>query len=126
MIAIRKLFQMNGMGFAEESPRFLSRKHEDRCDQANQRVEDIVNDGLRGATSMGRGGVAVHSIFGDVDVKATQFYRAKLIDAMVNLMELVLVVRITTLLHELLESGFRPSIDEGKIRNGIFRRIEVI
>ena len=58
-------------------------------------------------------GVAIHPILGDVDVKAAEIDGAKMIDAVINLVELEGGIRVPTFSDDMIESIENPAVDEG-------------
>ena len=58
-------------------------------------------------------GVAIHPILGDVDVKAAKIDGAKMIDAVINLVELEGCIRAPAFRDDMIEPIKNPAIDEG-------------
>src|ERR1700730_12589754 len=67
-----KFFEMNRISCTEESPRFFSCEGKNWCDPSAQSVHRLVHDKLCRAATRRTGCVAIHSVFGDVDVERTQ------------------------------------------------------
>src|SRR5580693_3031584 len=107
---------MDGVRFTEEPPCLFSRKNENWSDQSYDGIEGSIEDGLGCAAPARIGSVAIHSILGNIHVKAAEIYSTKLVHPMVNLVKFILLVRLPTLLNKLLKSRGGPSIDQSKIR----------
>src|SRR5260370_42236838 len=94
------------------TPCLLGGKHENRRQQSAERLEDFVHPVLRGATAWRIRRVAVHSIFGDVDVKTAQVDRAKLIERMINLVELERFICGSAIGDQVIKSLQNPERDQ--------------
>ena len=92
-------------------PRFLGGECENRCEQPAECVEDFVHCDLRRAAAWRIRCVAIHPVFGDVDVKAAQVYRAKLIERMIDFVKLERFVSSSTICDHVIESLQDPAID---------------
>ena len=66
---------------------------------------------LGGAAAGRIRGVAVHPVFGDVDVKAAEIDRAKMIDAVIDLVELEGGIRVPAFSDDMIESIKNPAVD---------------
>src|ERR1700704_5681080 len=66
-------------------------------------------------------GVAIHPILGDVDVKAAEIDGAKMIDAMINLVELEGGIRAPAFGGDLVEPIENPAIDHCSVGGTRFR-----
>ena len=67
---------------------------------------------LGGAAARRIRGVAIHPIFGDVDVKAAEVDGAKMIDAVINLVELEGGIRVPAFSDNMIESIENPAVNE--------------
>ncbi len=70
---------MDGDRSPEEPPCLFGREDENRSDQADECIESAVEDSLSGPSPVGEGGVAIHPVLGDIDIKTAQIDGAKLI-----------------------------------------------
>ena len=57
-------------------------------------------------------GVAIHPILGDVDVKAAKIDGTKMIDAVINLVELEGGIRVPAFRDDMIESIENPAVDQ--------------
>ena len=71
---------------------------------------------LRRAAPWRIGGVAIHPVFGDIDVKAAQIDRAKLIQRVIDLVKFVGRVSRAAFRDHALQPIEDPAIDEREIR----------
>src|SRR5438067_13112086 len=97
------------------TPRLLGGEGENRRQQSAERIEDFVHDHLGGPAAWRILRVAVHPVFGDVDVQAAQVYRAKVVERVVNLVKLERFVSGSTIGDHMIEPLQNPAIDQGKI-----------
>src|ERR1043166_5474189 len=96
-------------------PRLLRGEDEHGREQPAKRIEKFAHRRLcRTATRRIRS-VAVHSVLGDVDVKAAQIYGAKLIQRVIDLVKFEILVGRPTRLDHLIKSLQNPAIDKAKI-----------
>src|SRR5438046_9912950 len=87
------------------TPRLLGRENENWRQQSAERIEDFVHDHLGGPAAWRILRVAVHPVFGDVDVQAAQVYRAKEVDGLVYLVKLARFVSGSTIADAMIEAG---------------------
>src|SRR6266480_84957 len=97
------------------TPRLLGRENENWRQQSAERIEDFVHGNLGGPTAWRIRRVAVHPVFGDVDVQAAQVYRAEVVERVVNLVKLERFVCGSTVGDHMIEPLQNPAIDQGKI-----------
>src|SRR5216684_3177179 len=97
-------------------PRFLGGKSKKRGEQFAKHVEDFVHHRLRRATARRIRGVAIHPIFGDIDVEAAEIDRTELIERVINLMKLEYFVGGSTISSHLVQSLKNPTVDQCEIR----------
>ena len=118
---------MHAARFPGKVPRFLRRERTQRREQAAQRVEHRVHHRLRRAPPHRPGLVAVHPVLGDVHVQAAQVHRAKLVERVVDLVELERRVRFLARRDDLLQPVADPAIHERVLvrHDGVLRGVEV-
>ena len=107
--------EMNRPGVAGPAP-CLRGEGQDGGEQFAERVEDFLHCGLRRAPARRIQGVAIHPVFGDVDVKTAQIDGAKLIERVINLVELESPVSESTITDYLTETLQNPAIDQCAFR----------
>ena len=93
------------------SPCLLGGECQDRCEQTTERVENFMHRELGSAASRRIGSVAIHPVFGDVDVETAEIDCAEVIDAMVNLVELEGCIGIPAFRDDMIEPIENPAID---------------
>src|SRR5947209_7041329 len=93
-------------------PRLLRGKGEDGREQLTKCPEDFVHRRLRRPSTSRVRGIAIHPVFGDVDVEAAQVHRAKLIQGVIDLVKLERFISRTTIANHLIESLQNPSINK--------------
>src|ERR1700730_2716178 len=92
-------------------PRFLSRKSEKWRKQFAEPIEDFVHGRLGGATAGRIRRVAVHPIFGDVDIETAEIDRAELIKRVINRVKLERFKSGSTSSSYLRQALENPAID---------------
>src|ERR1044071_1949006 len=99
------------------SPRFFGSKYKDRRKQSAQRVENFTHHHLCCATPGRACRVAIHSVLGDVDIKAAQIDGAKLVKRMIHLVKLECFVRRLAVSNYVVQTLQNPTIDKrGSLR----------
>src|ERR1700693_1624433 len=93
-------------------PRFLSGKSEKWRKQFAEPVEDFVHGCLSGATAGRIRHVAVHPIFGDVDIRTAEIDRAELIERVINRVKLERFISGSTSSGHLIQSLKNPAINK--------------
>src|SRR5437763_1821323 len=100
----------DGAGYSF-TPRLLGSECQDRCEQTTERVENFMHRKLGGAASRRIGRVAIHSVFGDVDVEAAEIDCAEVIHSVVNLVELEGCIGVPAFRDDMIEPIENPAID---------------
>src|SRR5262249_56232839 len=91
------------------APRFLRRKSRYRREQLAKCRENFMHRSL-GCTAPSRVcGIAIHPVFGDVDVETAQIDRAKLVERVINLVKLETLVTGATLFHPVINPLHNPT-----------------
>src|SRR5438034_2375712 len=93
------------------APRFLGGKSENRREQLTQRVENLMHDYLCRTPTRRICRVAIHPVFRDVDVEATQINGAKLVECVVDLVEFEGFVSGSTIANHLLKPLQNPTVN---------------
>ena len=70
---------------------------------------------LRGAAARRIERIAIHPVFRDVDVKAAQIDRAKLVECVINLVKLERFVGGPAIGNHMIKPLQNPAIDQGEI-----------
>src|SRR5205807_170679 len=96
------------------APCFFRSEYKNGREQTAEGVKNLVHRELSRAPARRVGGIAVHSVFGDVDVKAAEIDCAKMIDAVINLVELEGSIRTPAFRDDMIEPIENPAIDEGR------------
>ena len=99
-----KFLEVDRATAPEITPRFFRGEGEDRREQLDHRLEDLVHRGLRRAAARRIGRVAIHPVLRDVDVEAAQIDRAELIQRVIDLVELVGGIRLAAFGDDLLQA----------------------
>src|SRR6266480_162277 len=97
------------------SPCFLSSENKNRREQSAERVENLVHRRLCRAPTWRIRRIAIHPVFGDVDVEAAQIDCAKLVERMINLVKFERFVTSSTICDHVIESLQNPAINQSKI-----------
>ena len=93
------------------TPCLLGGEYQNRREQTTQRIENFMHRELGRAAARRIGGVAIHPVFGDIDVEAAEIDRAEVIDAMVNLVELEGCIGVPAFRDDMIEPIENPAID---------------
>src|SRR6266576_5493899 len=93
-------------------PRLLGSKYKDRRKQSAQGVENFMHHHLCRTTPGRVCRVAIHPVLGDVDIKATQIDRAKLVKRVIHLVKLECFVRRAAVSNYVVQTLQNPTIDE--------------
>src|SRR5205814_10457540 len=96
-------------------PRFLGRKCEDRGDKPAKRVESLMHYSLCRTSASRVRGIAIHPVLSDVDVKAAQIDRAKLVQAVIDFVEFERLISRSAILHHLIEPFEDPAVNQSKL-----------
>src|SRR6266513_372617 len=94
------------------SPCFLSSENKNRREQSAERVENLVHRRLCRAPTWRIRRVAIHPVFGDVDVEAAQIHSAKLVERVVDLVEFEFFIRRSTIANHLVKPLENPAINQ--------------
>ena len=92
-------------------PGLLGGECQDRREQTTQRIENFMHRELSRAAARRIRGVAIHPVFGDVDIEAAEIDGAEVIDAMINLVELKGRIRAAAFGDDMIEPIENPAID---------------
>src|ERR1044071_771912 len=94
------------------APRFLCGKSKNWREQPTKRVENFMHDCLRRSTARGIRRVAIHPVFGNVDVEAAQIDGAKLIECVIDLVELERLVTRSTSADHFIQALENPAVNQ--------------
>ena len=103
---------MNRPAQGRMSPRFLGGEYEHWRQQSAQGAENFVHDHLCCAPPRRICRVAIHSVLGDVDIEAAQIDGAKLVEHVINLVELERLVCRSTISDHVAQTLQNPAVDE--------------
>src|SRR5947207_13959632 len=93
------------------SPCFLSSENKNRREQSAERVENFAHRRLGRAPTWRIRRVAIHPVFGDVDVAAAQIHRAKLVERVVDLVEFEFFIHQPACADQSFHMFETPSLD---------------
>ena len=96
------------------APRFLGRKCKNGRQQPAQHVENLMHHHLSRTPTQRTWRVAIHPVLGDIDIEAAQIDGAKLIERVIDLMELERFVGCSTIANHFIQAFQDPAIDEGQ------------
>src|SRR5438105_5099902 len=96
-------------------PRFLSRKSEKWRKQFAEPVENFAHDCLGGTTAGRIRRVAVHPIFGDVDIETAKIHRAELIERVINRVKLERFISGSTSSGHIIQPFQNPAINKRQV-----------
>ena len=105
---------VNGAIASGVFPRFLGGVGEDGSEELDEGIEDFTDHPDAGLTTIAAGGVAVKTVFGDVDVVGTQVVGRELVDGREDIAEIILRVGVLDLLNDDLKALHDPLVDERK------------
>src|SRR5205823_2718673 len=84
-----------------------------------KRIQNFAHGCLSRATTQGVRSIAIHPVFGDVDVQTAQINRAKLIEDMINLVKFERFIGRATIGNHLMQTLQDPAIDQGSCSGGL-------
>src|SRR5262249_39774491 len=94
------------------SPRFLSGEYKNWREQLAKRAEYFMHDTLSCPTTRRICRVAIHPVLGDVDIETAQIHCTKLVQHVVNLVELERFVGRTAIGDHLVQTLQNPAINQ--------------
>src|SRR5207247_3560694 len=94
------------------APRYLGGERKDGREQSAQRAENFMHEQLCRAPPRRIRRVAVHPILRNIDIEAAQIDGAKLVECVINLMELERLVSRSTIANHLVKPLQNPAINQ--------------
>src|SRR6266513_4501953 len=94
------------------APRFLGRKGENWREQLAPRVENLMHDYLCRTSTRRICRVAIHPVLGDVDIQAAQIDGTKVVECVIDLVELERLVSQSTIANHLLKPLQNPAVNQ--------------
>src|SRR5919109_3846328 len=93
-------------------PCLLSAEGKNRREQSAQCVENFIHHHLCRPTKWGVCRVAIHPVLRDIDVEAAQIHGTKLVERVINLVELECFISGSTSANRFIESLENPAVDK--------------
>lgn len=111
-IGLREGLEVDAVGVAEMFPGFVGGEGEHGGEETAERLGDLADGGLCGDAARAGGGIAVHAVFGDVDVEGAEVSGDEAVDDAEDLAEVVVRICIHAFFGDGVEALEDPAVHQ--------------